>query len=45
MKPLQYWNPGGFEIASFQFKLTERKNTNLFHNLYEFINTTNKTLI
>ena len=26
MKPLQYWNPKGFEISSFQFKLDERKN-------------------
>ena len=26
MKPLKYWTPDGFEIASFQFNLTERKN-------------------
>jgi hypothetical protein len=26
MKPLQYWNPEGFEISSFQFRLDERKN-------------------
>ncbi len=26
MKSLEYWNPEGFEIASFQFKLTEREN-------------------
>lgn len=26
MKPLQYWNPEGFDISSFQFRLNERKN-------------------
>jgi hypothetical protein len=26
MNPLEYWNPEGFEISSFKFKLDERKN-------------------